>query len=92
MRRRLLGVGVTHAGRRGCLRHGDPSFDVTTDDVTFDGSEGATRPSKRCRADTPVNRVAYHPSGSGWPSAKPAADCTPTTARSCNSASVDAPT
>jgi hypothetical protein len=35
---------------------------------------------------------AHQPVGSGWPSAKPAADCTPSTARSCSSASVLAPT
>ena len=37
-------------------------------------------------------RRRHQPSGSGWPSAKPAADCTPTTARSCSSARVEAPT
>jgi Uncharacterized protein conserved in bacteria (DUF2252) len=43
-----------------------------------------TRTLRGCRV--------YQPKGSGWPSAKPAADCTPTTARSCSSARFEAPT
>ena len=68
-------------GLGGCLRHVFP----------FDRRRDRTN---RSRGQPPCRPTAggHQPDGSGCPSAKPAADCTPRTTLSCSSGSVAAPT
>lgn len=69
----------------------------------FAKPDGKTRPSLELPGSGNVNILGisllsvpaatpYQPVGRGWPSANPAADCTPSTARSCSSCRVEAPT
>ncbi len=78
-----FGVGRLRSGGPldGCQRHVFP----------FHGGVMKAHVSGR-KVPSTGSRERHQPVGSGWPSAKPAADCTPRTTFSCSSGRVAAPT